>query len=278
MLYIIAASSLRTIATSGQLSLGHAAFMSIGAYVSGILAKELGWTPWVTMPIGALATMGMAVIVGVPFTRLRAIYFSIVSIFFGVVVLSLNAVFVKYTGGTAAFIGAPPLFNASKIHNYYFFLGLTILCLFILWRIESCRIGTTFKAIAQSHMVASSVGINESAYRVIALALGCFFVGLAGAGYAHFNMVLSHKTFDLLASMYLLIYLLVGGIGSFAGPIIGTAVLIILPELFRSLKEFVPYLYAGILLAVIFFMPQGLVGLPGQLKEWFQNRREKEAV
>ena len=278
MIYIIAASSLRTIATSGQTSVGHAAFMSIGAYVSGILAKELGWTPWVTMPIGALATMGAALIVGVPFSRVRAIYFSMVSLFFGTVVIALNGVFVKYTGGTAAFIGAPPLFNASKIHNYYYFLGLTILCLFILRRIESCRIGTTFKAIAQSYMVASSVGINESAYRVIALAMGCFFVGLAGAGYAHYNMVLSHSSFNFVASFNLLIYVLVGGIGSFAGPIIGTVVLFIIPELFRDLKEFVPYLYAAILLVVIFFMPQGLAGLPNQLKEWFQNRRESEAV
>lgn len=275
LIYIIAASSLRTIALSGQLSLGHAAFMSIGAYVSGILSKNLGWTPWVTMPLGALSTMAAAILVGYPFSRVRAFYFSIVSLFFGTVVLATNSVFVKYTGGTAALVGVPPLFNASRIYNYYFFLTLTVASLFALRRIETCRIGITFKAVAQSHQVASSVGIDEAAYRVIALAFGCFFVGLAGAGYAHYNMVLSHSTFNLLASINLLIYVLVGGIGSFAGPIIATAILIIVPELLRALKEFVPYLFAAILIIVIFVTPQGLAGLPAQVGSWIGSFRGK---
>lgn len=278
LIYIIAASSLRLIAVSGQLSLGHAAFMSIGAYTAGILGKLLGWTPWVTMPLGALATMAVAVLIGYPMARLRAIYFSMVSLFFGIGVLAINQAFESFTGGYAGLIGIPPLFAGSKVANYYFFLGLTGLSLLILHRFEFCRIGTTIKAVAQSHVVASSVGINESGYRILALAVGCFFAGLAGAGYAHYNLVLSHSTFNFLASVYLLIYVLVGGIGSFAGPVIGTAVLIIIPELFRVLKEFVPYIFAGILLIVIFVMPQGLAGLPEQIRSWVREWLKGKAV
>lgn len=278
LIYIIATSSLRIIAVSGQLSLGHAGFMGIGAYTAGVSSKYLGWAPWVTMPFGALATMAVAIIIGYPFARARAMYFSMISLFFGIGILAVNSVFSKFTGGTGGLIGIMSLFAGSKIANYYFFLGLTGLSLLALWRCEFCRIGMTFKAIAQSHMVASSAGINEAGYRVIALAVGCFFVGLAGAGYAHYNLVLSQSTFNLLASVNLLVYMVIGGIGSFAGPIIGTAVLIIIPELFRGLKEFVPYIFAGILLIVVFVMPQGLAGLPEYIKLWLIKLRRERVV
>jgi branched-chain amino acid transport system permease protein len=278
LIYIIAASSLRFIAISGQLSLGHAAFMSIGAYTAGVFGKQLGWLPWITMPLGALGTMAVGILVGYPFTRLRALYFSMVSLFFGIGILAVNSAFVKFTGGTASITGIPSLFAGSKVPNYYFFLGLTVFSLLILHRFESCRIGATLKTIAQSHMIASSVGINESGYRVLALAIGCFFAGLAGAAYAHYNLVLSQSAFNLLASINILIYVLVGGTGSFAGPVIGTTILIIIPELFRVLKQFAPYLFVGILLIVIFAMPEGLAGLHKQIKSALAKRREDRCI
>jgi len=277
LIYIIAASSLRLIAVSGQLSLGHAGFMSIGAYTAGGLAKHLGWAAWITIPVGALATMIVAILVGYLFVRLRAIYFSMVSLFFGIGVLAVNQVCERFTGGYAGLIGVPVMFSGSKVHNYYFFVGLTVFSLLVLYRIESCRIGATLKGIAQSHMVASSVGINEAGYRVFAMGVGCFFVGLSGAAYAHYFAVLSHSSFNFLASVNLLVYVLVGGIGSFAGPVVGTTVLIIIPELFRMLKAYVPYLFAGIMIIVIFIMPEGLVGLPGQIITWIKGSQERKA-
>jgi branched-chain amino acid transport system permease protein len=277
-IYIIATSSLRTIAISGQLSLGHAGFMSIGAYVSAVLAKELGWTPWLTIPLGGLATAAVAVLIGYPFSRLRSIYFSMVSLFFGVAILAVNATLSDYTGGAVGLIAIPPLFASSKLPYYYFCFVLLLLSLLALRRFEVCRIGMTVKTVAQSHWVASSVGIDESNYRVLALAVGCFFVGIAGAVYAHYNLVLSPNGFNLLASINLVIYMFVGGMGSFFGPLIGTATLIIIPELFRGIKEFVPYIYSGIMLIVIFLMPQGIASLLGQVKFWVANVRERKTV
>jgi branched-chain amino acid transport system permease protein len=277
LIYIIAASSLRLIAISGQFSLGHAGFMSIGAYVAGGLAKYLGWPAWITIPAGALATMIVAILVGYLFVRLRAIYFSMVSLFFGIGVLAVNQVCERFTGGYAGLIGVPVVFGGSKVQNYHFLIGVTVFSLLALYRIESCRIGTTLKGIAQSHMVASSVGINEAGYRVFAMGAGCFFVGLSGAVHAHYLAVLSHSSFNFLASVNLLVYVLVGGIGSFAGPIVGTMVLIIIPELFRMLKAYVPYLFAGIMILVIFIMPQGLVGLPGQIISWTKGAWARKA-
>ncbi|HEY78376.1 MAG TPA: branched-chain amino acid ABC transporter permease [Dehalococcoidia bacterium] len=277
-IYIIATVSLRVITTSGQFPLAHAAFMGIGAYTSAVVSKELGWTPWLTIPLGALAAMVIGILIAYPFARLRAIYYAVVSLFFGIGVLQILFVFEKWTNAYGGLIGIPYLLGATKVPYYYFFLGLTSLCLLALYRFEFCRIGTNLKAIAQSYMVASSVGINEARYRVIAVAVGCFFVGLAGATYAHYNVVLSYTSFDMLATLWLVLYAIVGGMGSFAGPIIGTAVLMVVPELFRELKEFVPFLSAGILLVVVFLMPQGLVGLPQLVRSWIVRRRERKAI
>ncbi|MBT6341656.1 MAG: branched-chain amino acid ABC transporter permease [Desulfobacula sp.] len=271
--YIIATSSLRTLAISGQVSMAHAGFMSIGAYTSAVLARYLGWSPWLSMPVGALATMLVAVLVGFPFSRVRAIYFSMVSLFFGIGILSINSIFGKYTGHINGMIGIPPLFVGSRMQYYFFFLGLMVFCLIILWRFETCRIGICLKAIDQSHEVAASVGISETKFRVLAMGVSCFVVGLAGAAYAHYNMVISYSSFNLIASIDMLVYMLIGGIGSFAGPIIGTAVLFIIPELFRQLKEYTPFLYAGILLLVVFVMPNGLVGLMDQIRDLVKKEK-----
>ena len=264
--YITATSSLRTLAISGQVSMAHAAFMSIGAYTSAVLARYVGLSPWLTMPLGALATMLVAVLVGFPFSRVRTIYFSMVSLFFGIGILSVNSIFGKYTGHINGMIGIPPLFIGSRMPYYFFFLGLMIVCLIILWRFETCRIGVCLKAIDQSHAVAASVGISETKFRVLTLGVSCFVVGLVGAAYAHYNMVISYSSFNLLASINMLVYMLIGGIASFAGPIIGTAVLFMIPEIFRQLKEYTPFLFAGILLLVVFVMPRGLVGLSDQIR------------
>ncbi|MCG6880732.1 MAG: branched-chain amino acid ABC transporter permease [Deltaproteobacteria bacterium] len=288
LIYTIAACSLRTILLSGQISIAHAAFMGLGAYVSAILAKELAWTPWLTIPLGGLAALVVGVLAGVPLTRVRAIYFSMVSLFIGLALVALMGVFADYTGGDIGLIGIPPLpaiaipglpevnFLSSKIPCYYFFLLLTLLCLLILHSLENSRVGMRWKAIAQSHLVASSVGINEAGFRVLALAVGCFFAGIAGAGYAHYNMVLTRSSFGFLSSVNLLIYVLVGGATSFFGPIVGTVVLVIVPETFRWMKTFTPFVFGGIMLLVVFFMPHGIAGLFDQLKNRFFQKDETE--
>ena len=96
------------------------------------------------------------------------------------------------------------------------------------------------KAIAQSHLVASSVGINEGGYRVLAVGVGCFFVGLAGAAYAHYNLVVSPTSFDLTATLWLVMYVLIGGISSFAGPIVGTAILVAHPGVLPRPEDVFP--------------------------------------
>jgi branched-chain amino acid transport system permease protein len=260
-IYTITAVSLRTITTSGQFPLAHGAFMGIGAYAAGMMSRWLGVSCWITIPSAALFTAAVGILIGYPFSRLRTLYYAMGSLFFGLGVVQVIYALGDWTGGYSGFTGVRPIFTGSKVPYYYFFLGLAVACSAALYRFEFSRIGTNLKAIHQSHEVASSVGINEGWYRVMVVAVGCFFAGLAGACYAHYNLVISAASFNLGATLGLFMGVLVGGIESFAGPIVGTFILTLFPEFFRDLKIYSPLVAAAILLIVVYFMPNGLVGL-----------------
>ena len=273
-IYIVATASLRTVTISGQYPLAHGAFMGIGAYTSAVTAKLLGWPLWLTIPLGGISAMVIGALIAYPFARLRAFYYAMVSLFFGIGVIQVVLVLTKWTSGAGGLVDIPHLLPvSSKVPYYYFFLGFMVVCLFALWRFEYSRIGLSMKAIAQSHLVASSVGINEVRYRVLALSVGCFFVGVAGAVYAHYNFTLSPTSFDFLASMWLFIYALIGGLSSFGGPIVGTALLIIVPELLSGLKQFIPFISAGILLIIFYLLHDGLISLPRVIGSWHKKRK-----
>ncbi len=274
-IYMIGTASLRLTNISGQGSLGQAGFMCIGAYTSAILSKNLGWSPWLTMALATLLTFVIGFLVAIPFSRLRGIYFTMISLFFAMAVVALSQYFQNYTGGASGLARIPGLFDTfSKIPYYYFFLGLLVVCLLIMARLEFSRVGLTWKAVAQSYSVASSIGINEAGQRILCLAIGAFFAGLAGAGYAHYYQMMSTDVFSVTTSIYLFIYMMVGGVNSFAGPIIGTTVLIMIPTFFRDLNEYVPFIFATILLIVIYLMPEGLAGLPSLIGSRVKKRRQ----
>ena len=274
LVYVILTSSLRTIYISGQLSLGHAAFVGIGAYISAILAMRLDWTPWVTILLGGLAAMVAGILIGLPFSRLRAMYFTMASLFLGIMITSLIAVFPELTQSYTGLMNIPRLFGFPKEPYYYFFLILTLVSLLVLYRIEHSRLGMTFKTVAQSHLAAASIGISETRTRIFALGIGCFFAGIAGAGYAHYSTLIAPTDFALMPSINLLVYLIVGGTGSFAGPIVGAIVLVLIPYLMGAFKGFAPFFLAGALIIVIFLIPQGLISLPSRTKSWIGKLRE----
>jgi branched-chain amino acid transport system permease protein len=277
-IYTITTVSLRTITTSGQFPLAHGAFMGVGAYAAGMASRWLGWSCWITIPSGALFTAAVGILIGYPFSRLRTLYYAMGSLFFGLGVVQIIYALGDWTGGYSGFTGVHPIFTGSKVSYYYFSLGLAVVCSAALYRFEFSRIGTNLKAIHQSHEVASSVGINEAWYRVMVVGVGCFFAGLSGAVYAHYNLVISAASFNLGATLGLFMGVLVGGIGSFAGPIVGTFILTLFPEFFRDLKLYSPFVSAAILLVAVYIFPQGLVGLPQLIRSWFIERIKTKRV
>lgn len=276
--YVIATLSLRTILISGQFPLGHAAYLGIGAYAAGMASRWLGWPPALTIPVAAIVTMVIGIIVALPFSRLRALYYAMGSMFFGVAVTQILNAGGIVTGGYSGLTGIGSMFHGNKMTWYYFALFLMIICGIAMYRFEFSRIGTNLKAISQSHMVAASVGIDERKYRILAVAIGCFFVGLSGAGYAHYMGMISTTSYNFMATMWLVMYVLVGGLNSFYGPVIGTFILVLLPEYFRELKTYSPFISAAVLLLVVYLMPDGIVGLAKYLWEKAKNRNVKKVA
>jgi branched-chain amino acid transport system permease protein len=274
--YVVVSSSFRAISISGQFNIAQGAYMGIGAYAAALPSVWLHWPPYVTLPLGAVAATVVGTALAFPFARLRTIYYAMGTLFLGYVVMNLFTVGGKWTGSNSGLAGVHPIFH-NRTYYYYMFFGLMIVSLACLYRFEFSRIGVTLKAVAQSHQVAASVGIGERRSRMLAVAFGCFFTGLIGAAYAHYQMVASQSSFGLSATLWIIMYALVGGLYSFWGPAIGVVILLILPEFFRDLKGYLPYVSAAILLIIAFTLPEGIAGIPKLIKERI-GRRGKEEV
>lgn len=283
-LNVLLASSLRTIYLTGELSLGQAGFMLIGAYTSALLSMRVGLPVWLTMFLGGLAAAAVALILGYPILKTKAVYFSVLTLLVAEL-LRLTMFFLPdISGGGFCLPGIPPpeainIFGITTITfdspgtYYYLLLVVVLLCLLILYRVER-SLNLTLMSIRQSDSLADSVGINVMGYKVLAFAVGCFFAGIAGALFAHFILSLtvdSTGKFAMLTSIYVVIYLMVGGQAKFAGPIIGAVVLTLVPEIARPLKEYQPIVFGGIVVFIIFFMRQGLIGLPYYLPLWWRK-------
>ncbi|MGI5971553.1 MAG: branched-chain amino acid ABC transporter permease [Oscillospiraceae bacterium] len=256
----IGSVSLRTIALSGNLSFSHGSFIALGAYCTGILAKELGLPPAVTLLAGALFACLMSVITGLPFVRLRGVYYCMASMFLGVAIIYVIQA-LKITGGYRGLTSIPPMFDDINA-NYYFFLALTVFSLAAMYRFEHSRIGVTLRALAQSQEVAASIGINSAFFKLLSVGFGSFFAGLAGAGFALYSTVLSTTNYAMTFSLWLLMYMMIGGMDKFIGPILGTIVFVMISELSRDFSSYAPYLSAAAMLVVAYLIPGGLAGIP----------------
>ena len=280
---VILASSLRLIATSGQLSIAHGGMMAVGAYTSALLVMKLGLSSWAALPLAGLAAAGLALLVGFPFVRIKGIYFAMVTVFLSEMIILTAEHWRSLTGGSSGIINIPQpdpiaiprLLNidfASKVDFYYFILALMLVTLLILYAIEHSRIGLTWLSIQQADFLAESVGVNTARFKVLAFCIGCFFAGIAGSFYSQYISVINPRTFGFFFAIYIVVYVIVGGTGRFSGPIYGAFILTILPEFIRVLKEFQPFIFAGVLMLVIFFLPEGLVGLPQRLVRFYKER------
>lgn len=261
MMYkMIGSVGLRTIFLSGNISFSHGAFISLGAYCAGILAKDLGLPPYITILAGGLFSALIGVLTGFPFVRLRGLYYCMASMFLCVAITYVIQA-MAITGGYRGLINIPPL-TGSVNASYYVIIALTVVSLIAMYRFEFSRIGVTLRAIAQSPDVASSIGINETFYKLLAIGCGSFFAGLAGAAFALYSTVLSPTNYGMAFSLWLLMYMMIGGDNKFIGPIIGTIIFVLLPELGRGISAYAPYITAAVMLVVAYLLPGGLAGIP----------------
>lgn len=287
LVMVLVTASMRAIFRTGEISLGTAGFMLLGAYSSALLTKNLGLSFWITMPVGGLFAAAVAALIAYPFFRVKGIYFSISSLLLGVVFLYLTGYWSKLTGGWGGLMfdfypnpitipGITTLSFDTDVRYYYLTLIIVGFCLYVLYRMERSRIGLTWTAIREADNLAQSVGINITANKILIFVVACFFCGISGALYAFYVQALSPVTtpaniFSFFSSVYVLLYMVVGGEGSFFGPIVGTALFMLIPELSRGLQMYRPLMYGALLILVVFFIPEGLLGIGG----YFARNKEK---
>jgi branched-chain amino acid transport system permease protein len=141
----------------------------------------------------------------------------------------------------------------------------------VLYRLERTRVGLIWGSIREADSLSESIGINITNYKVLAFAIGCFFAGLAGAFWAHYLHMVSPGSFSLFMSINILVFMIVGGAGKFAGPILGAVLLTIVPEASRAVKEYEPIVFGAVLVLVMFLIPEGLIDLPGRIRYWIRR-------
>lgn len=263
---IIAVQGLNMMAGyAGQISLGHAGLFAVGAYASAKLALSLEWG-FIPGFIGAvLVTAIVGLLLGFPARRVRHHYLAIVTIGFGIMVERLANEGGEFTGGFAGLSGIPGLLifggELDATGTYYVILAVAAVTTWSLANLVQSRTGRAFLALREGELAAESLGISEYRYKLIAFLLGSLGAGMAGSLYTHVFHYVSPESFTFQVSVEMLVMLLLGGMGTVAGPILGVVALQLLPELINDLDAYRLIIYGGLLLAVILGFPGGVVGL-----------------
>ena len=266
-IYIILAQSYRLIVTVHDWQLYHVVLYGVGAYTSGMLAKNFGIPVFVAIPLGgAMAGMvGMAITA--PLLRTKGWGFYIAT--YGLAEL-IRLSWLKFRnpfGGSTGIIDIPypPVVGgidfAARIPYYFFSLGVMLVIMYMLYRIERSRIGDAFKVVSMDPLLAGSTGISIPRQRLLACAIGGFFAGIAGGLLVHRLGAVDPRMFNIITMLYLLIWVVVGGTNTFWGPVIGVSVMYTLFELSRPLIQIRPMFFGLSIIFVLLFMPGGIEGL-----------------
>ncbi len=256
---------------TGQLSLGHAAFFGIGAYATGLLTVKLEWSPWLGLLAATALPAAAGWIIGRLALKLRGAYFVLLTISFAGVISLVSVNWMELTNGPLGLPGVPPVELAlpglpvvsfrSKGAYYYLVLAAVVLSYLLCLALIRSRIGRALVALRENETLAESVGINGTHYLVLATMISAAMAGLAGGLYAHYTRFVSPEVFLFTYTVTMVIMVVAGGKGTLAGPVVGAVLFTVLPEALRALAswQWQMLLYGILLIAVLLFMPSGVV-------------------
>ena len=254
----------------GLLAMANAAFMGIGAYTASLLTMNADAPFSVALLGGMAAPTVVALVIGAPTLRLSGVYLAMATLGFGEVVrvAILNAE--SWTGGALGLNGIP------QSTQWWHVVGALVLVLLVLWRLRRSRIGRAFEAIKEDGVAASLMGIGVLSHKMLAFALGAAIAGLAGALNAHLTFFIGPSEFGFDRGVDILTMTILGGTGGLTGPVLGAAIITLLPELLRSLKDFRTMVNGIILVVIVLFLPRGLWD-PLRFKQWWARRKATAA-
>ena len=271
---------------AGQLSLGHAALMAVGAYTTALLSKALAPVPfftatglhiWLGIVVGTVAAALFGALLAIPALRVRGPYLAMVTIAFGWVIFKILQEWSSVTGGDLGISGVPKPRIASLTliikQYYYVVLAMFIVALAAQYRLVTSQFGLRLRAMKYSEIGVASVGVNVFRVKVAVFTLSAAFAGLGGALFAHQQNYISPDNFQFFSSVFFLLAVLFGGAGTLLGPIIGAAVLTLLPEMLHDFDTYRLIVYGVFILITLYLLPNGVMGaLDGRGRKTLTDR------
>lgn len=260
---ILMALSVYAMITTDQVSLGNAGFMAIGAYTSAYLTVISGMPIFPAIVIGALAASLIGLMVGIPVLRLSGLYLVMATFGFGEVVRAFFLIF-EPTGGAYGFRG--PV--GTTLPMIY---GWVLAFMVFFWLLGRSRLGRSLDAVRDDPEVASSIGLNVTLLKLGVFWLGAFIAGVAGGLYAHYMFYIESGNFHILVSAMAILYVILGGMYTFWGPVLGAIIFSILPEVLRFMEDWRLSLYGAVLVLMMIFRPSGIITrqMVRNAGEWF---------
>lgn len=266
---------------AGQISLGQAGFFGLGAYISGILTASHGINPWLAMLAAAVVVTLLAFMVGFPILKLKGHYLAMATLGLGIIIYIVFNEAVEHTGGPSGLSGIPNLsiagFNFdTDLKNYYLIWVFTLLAMGFSLNLVHSRIGRALRAIHDSEVAARVMGVNARLLKVQIFALSAGLSAVAGSLYAHTMTFVAPASFGFNFSVELVTMVIIGGLASIYGSLLGAALLTVMPELLRAFQDYDIIVYGLMLVLMTMYMPGGLVkGIPALMASIFRKSAKK---
>ncbi len=266
---------------AGQISLGHAAFYGLAAYISGIATTTYMLPIWAGGLIALVLVCVVAFLIGIPTLKLSGHYLGMATLGFGVIVYIVFNESIEITGGPSGFVGIPrfSLFGFSFDSDLsYYYLTATVLALVVLASLHliHSRTGRALRAIHTSEKAAQVSGIDIAKYKLLVFVLSALYAGIAGVLYAHYLCFVAPSSFGFSFSVVLVTMVVLGGMSSIWGAVVGAFFLTVLPQFLHVFEKFETLIFGSILVLSMMFMPTGLVGGIGKLRQLLQRRRKAQ--
>ena len=255
---------------TGQVSFGHVGFYALGAYTAAILTVAAKWSFWAALPAAALVSGLVGALLALPALRVRGPYLAMVTIAFGFIVEHVAVEWRGLTGGQNGIMGIAPPNGIGERGVALASIALAAIATFAFWRLQVSRWGAAMHAVKDSEVAAESIGLNPVAIKTAAFTISAVYAGIAGAFFAPLSGFVTPSTFAFSQSILFVLVVIIGGAGSVAGPLVGAAIVVLLPEALAGLAEYRLLFFGALLLAMLWAAPEGVVGT---VLRFFSRRR-----